>query len=1031
MLRTVFFLFVAAVVFFSPYISAETWDLANDWSDTSNPNGVWSYNGTNGQPITAHVDDWDFGTDGVNGGCCFTLPQPAWALAGWPKTGHVPFWAKVVSPALNGQDWGLNRALMHGDGSVTWTSPIDGTISISGGVWFIDPTNTRSMYWILLLNGVELSRGTLTFYDTRSSIAPFNFVEGTGGPDVLVQNVNAGDVLTLSLIKTETSPYAHFMGVDLSISSDLGIIDDLPRTIRIGEPISHQFKANAATLPLTWTIVEGSLPNGLTMNDQGLVNGTPSTLGDSSFALELLDATGKSVRISFTITVALVLPPPDISINKVATTPVPGRTLDQFIVVQNSGTSIVDKVKVTDFLDPNVTLNSMNPPGETDGVSVDEATVVLWNIERLQPGKAAILGNTVQISPTTPFGTDIGQPACNQEQLGIIAGCIDIIQNSSTSQCLKQDCLPCLNVPFLCAQGPLSLSCVSAVSACIICSKSCDLETSIATLNCLESANCSIPESEVTGPIDPNEKLVVANKFIQPDQTLVYPIHFENIGDVEAIDVFITDILDPNLDDSTLQILTPNGAYNPTTRTLKWDLLNRNLLPGETDNVLLSIKPVPDLPSGTEIRNSAEIMFEIFDPLVTPEVVNIIDTTPPECVMDTLPNQVTTEDFDISWSGTDAVGEIDTYSIFVSDNGTDYKFFLETSDPSATFNGIAGKTYDFLCAAKDTAGNVEVESLVSEATTTVTLLDTEVIYSNLGPAGEFSSINGYQIGYPFSDNQVGQSISFSFVPGNNYQLKSVDLPVSVTTPGFGSSDFIVAIYDDVSGKPNTALTFAVATAPTVAGPCCQPPESTTNIGMPGSIILKSGERYWIGLHTATAQPTDILWWWNPNDDQLQSQLWQSNTPSEVLFGGAWEINFVAAESAYQVNGILVTDGVNVSIDIKPGSDPNSINLCSNGTIPVAIFGSVDFDVSNIDTKTLRFAETTVKMVGKKDPQTLCSYEDVNDDGLDDLVCHFVTTDIAAIEGESSSATVTVNGELFDDTAFEGSDSVNIVKDTCN
>ena len=119
----------------------------------------------------------------------------------------------------------------------------------------------------------------------------------------------------------------------------------------------------------------------------------------------------------------------------------------------------------------------------------------------------------------------------------------------------------------------------------------------------------------------------------------------------------------------------------------------------------------------------------------------------------------------------------------------------------------------------------------------------------------------------------------------------------------------------------------------------------------------------------------------------------------------------------------------VTIDIKPGSDPNSINLCSNGAVPVAILGSNTFDVLEIDTETLRFAEASIKVVGRKDPNQLCSYEDINGDFINDLVCHYVTTDIAGIDGESTSATV--NGELLDGTAIEGTDSVNIVKDTCN
>lgn len=126
---------------------------------------------------------------------------------------------------------------------------------------------------------------------------------------------------------------------------------------------------------------------------------------------------------------------------------------------------------------------------------------------------------------------------------------------------------------------------------------------------------------------------------------------------------------------------------------------------------------------------------------------------------------------------------------------------------------------------------------------------------------------------------------------------------------------------------------------------------------------------------------------------------------------------------------ITSSVIEVSVDIKPGSDPNSINLCSNGAVPVAILGSDTFDVDDVITETLRFAEASVKVVGKKDPHSLCSVEDVNGDLIYDLVCHYVTADIAAIDGESSTATV--NGELLNGTPFEGTDSVNIVKDTCN
>lgn len=235
---------------------------------------------------------------------------------------------------------------------------------------------------------------------------------------------------------------------------------------------------------------------------------------------------------------------------------------------------------------------------------------------------------------------------------------------------------------------------------------------------------CYTHEAPAEGALDPNEKLVIAERYIQPDQLLVYPIHFENIGTIEARDIFITDVLDTNLDLSTLKLLTPDGDVflDSSTRTLRWELLNRDLLPGETDNVLLSIKPLPGLPSGTEIRNDATIQFEVFDPFTTNEVVNIIDTTRPVGVMDPLPAETSTLDFQISCSGTDAVGEIDYYTVLVSEDGGDFTPFVErTSETSAIFTGESGKTYGFICIAVDTAGNIEIQEDVAETATHINI----------------------------------------------------------------------------------------------------------------------------------------------------------------------------------------------------------------------------------------------------------------------------------------------------------------------
>ncbi len=94
----------------------------------------------------------------------------------------------------------------------------------------------------------------------------------------------------------------------------------------------------------------------------------------------------------------------------------------------------------------------------------------------------------------------------------------------------------------------------------------------------------------------------------------------------------------------------------------------------------------------------------------------------------------------------------------------------------------------------------------------------------------------------------------------------------------------------------------------------------------------------------------------------------------------------------------------VLIDIKPGSFPNSINPDQNGKIPVAILSNEAFDAtSEVDPTTLTFGHTgdedSLAYRGKKNPRPQVGYEDVNGDGLLDLVAHFAAQDCGFIHGD--------------------------------
>ncbi|MDA2913826.1 LamG domain-containing protein [Acidobacteriia bacterium AH_259_A11_L15] len=114
----------------------------------------------------------------------------------------------------------------------------------------------------------------------------------------------------------------------------------------------------------------------------------------------------------------------------------------------------------------------------------------------------------------------------------------------------------------------------------------------------------------------------------------------------------------------------------------------------------------------------------------------------------------------------------------------------------------------------------------------------------------------------------------------------------------------------------------------------------------------------------------------------------------------------------------------VDIDIKPGSDPNSINLGSAGKIPVAILSTPDFDaLAEVDPDTLRLAGAAVNLIGKSN-KFQCSSQDVNGDGLLDLVCHFETLTLFFLEPGDTIAVL--EGSTLDGTPIRGEDSVKIV-----
>ncbi len=114
--------------------------------------------------------------------------------------------------------------------------------------------------------------------------------------------------------------------------------------------------------------------------------------------------------------------------------------------------------------------------------------------------------------------------------------------------------------------------------------------------------------------------------------------------------------------------------------------------------------------------------------------------------------------------------------------------------------------------------------------------------------------------------------------------------------------------------------------------------------------------------------------------------------------------------------------LSISIDIKPHTSENIINIKSKGKIRVAILSSVTFDAPNeVNKNSLRFGRT-----GAEASLARCNKhpQDVNGDGLLDLVCHFYTSLTGFQVGDTVGF---LKGLTVEGVLIEGSDTVRILK----
>jgi RHS repeat-associated protein len=283
------------------------------------------------------------------------------------------------------------------------------------------------------------------------------------------------------------------------------------------------------------------------------------------------------------------------------------------------------------------------------------------------------------------------------------------------------------------------------------------------------------------GPVgydEPNTLPGEEKRYISPDETFHYRIDFWNDPDAEVPTqtAIIRDQLDPDLDWDTLNFTNfgfldwnidlPGGqtidtrvdmrphfelavdvdaTFNPDTGEIEWYFQAVDPITGDLNDVdpfagflppfneateyelgwvEFTVDLKADLATGTEVTNQAFVQFDLvnaFNPAPKEGPwLNTIDADAPESAVEALPDTSTSENFEVTWAGTDLGSGIATYDIYVSENGGIPTLWLDDSpENAAIYTGTNGSTYAFYSIATDNVGNTEAAPTAADATTTV------------------------------------------------------------------------------------------------------------------------------------------------------------------------------------------------------------------------------------------------------------------------------------------------------------------------
>lgn len=204
----------------------------------------------------------------------------------------------VVVSSSSGGGTGGGGSGGSGGGGGTGVDCSSSTLAFSTGAL------SNAQVGVLYSNQIVASGGVAPrrFYHTAGFIAPGITLSTNGW----LTGTPTGGSGNFTATVTDANGCSVSRTYDLTVSIGPSVIvftNPTLQAVSVGTPVTQKLGATGGTGTLTYSIVEGALPTGLTLSSSGELTGTATASGTATFTVQARDTAGKTARQQYTLNV--------------------------------------------------------------------------------------------------------------------------------------------------------------------------------------------------------------------------------------------------------------------------------------------------------------------------------------------------------------------------------------------------------------------------------------------------------------------------------------------------------------------------------------------------------------------------------------------------------------------------------------------------------------------------------------------------------------------------------------------------------